>query len=57
MILERIREYHAAGAHKFILRPMAGRHGDMLAQTRAMIEKVLPEVAAMNRASKEGRVA
>lgn len=56
-ILERIREYHAAGAHKFILRPMAGDTGDMLTQTRAMIERVLPEVDAMNRASKEGRVA
>ncbi|HSG88637.1 MAG TPA: LLM class flavin-dependent oxidoreductase [Pseudomonadales bacterium] len=51
VILERIRAYHAAGAHKFILRPMAVDTADMLAQTRLMVERVLPEVAAMNRAA------
>lgn len=50
-ILERIRAYHAAGAHKFILRPMAVGTDDMLTQTRLMVERVLPEVAAMNRAA------
>lgn len=49
-IVDRLRAYRAAGAHKFILRPMAGDSEDMLAQTRKMIELILPEVAAMNRA-------
>ena len=48
-IVERIRAYHAAGAHKFILRPMAADTEDMLKQTRQLIEHVLPEVAQMNR--------
>lgn len=48
-ILDRIRAYHAAGAHKFILRPMAVDTDDMLTQTRRLIEEVLPEVDAMNR--------
>lgn len=50
-IIERIRAYHAAGAHKFILRPMATGTEDMLTQTRMLVERVLPEVAAMNRAA------
>jgi probable F420-dependent oxidoreductase len=49
-IVERIRAYRAAGAHKFILRPMASGTEDMLAQTRRCIEEVLPRVAEMNRA-------
>lgn len=51
IIIERIRAYHAAGAHKFILRPMAADTDDMIAQTRLLIEQVLPAVAAMNRAA------
>lgn len=49
-IMERIRAYRAAGAHKFILRPMASGTEDMLEQTRQCIETVLPQVAEMNRA-------
>ncbi|MCC5871320.1 MAG: LLM class flavin-dependent oxidoreductase [Gammaproteobacteria bacterium] len=51
VIIERIRAYHAAGAHKFILRPMAADTDDMIDQTRQLIEQVLPAVAAMNRAA------
>jgi probable F420-dependent oxidoreductase len=49
-IVARLHAYRAAGAHKFILRPLAADTDDMLAQTRAFIERVLPEVDAMNRA-------
>ncbi len=50
-IVERLRAYHAAGAHKFILRPLAQDTDDMLLQTRLLIEHVLPEVDVMNRAA------
>ncbi len=49
-IIERLRAYRAAGAHKFILRPMAADTGEMLEQTRQLIDQVLPAVDAMNRA-------
>lgn len=49
-IVERVRAYHEAGAYKFILRPMARDTEDMLAQTRRLIEEVLPAVKAMNHA-------
>ena len=45
-ILARIAEYVNAGASKFILRPAAQGDEDMLAQTRRLIEEVLPLVAA-----------
>ncbi len=46
IIVERIAAYIAAGASKFILRP-AGRGGDdAMAQTRRLIDEVLPRVAA-----------
>ena len=37
-----------AGAHKFVLRPFASGTDDMIAQTRRLIEEVLPEVAGLN---------
>jgi alkanesulfonate monooxygenase SsuD/methylene tetrahydromethanopterin reductase-like flavin-dependent oxidoreductase (luciferase family) len=43
-ILERIGEYVAAGVSKFVLRPV-GSGEEVLAQTRLLIEQVLPEVA------------
>ena len=43
---DRITEYVAAGASKFILRPAAQGDEDMLAQTRLLVEQVLPVVAA-----------
>ena len=39
--------YVAAGAQKFILRPMARDDEGMMAQTRRVIEEVLPAVAAL----------
>jgi probable F420-dependent oxidoreductase len=45
-IVERIARYVAAGVSKFILRPAAKGDDDVLAQTRRLIEEVLPAVAA-----------
>ena len=44
-ILARIAAYVDAGVSKFILRPAARGDDDMLAQTRQLIEEVLPLVA------------
>ena len=44
-ILGRIAAYVEAGISKFILRPLAKGDDDVLAQTRRLIEEVLPEVA------------
>jgi probable F420-dependent oxidoreductase len=46
VILQRLSDYVAAGASKFILRPVADGDADMLAQTRQLVEEVLPLVAA-----------
>jgi probable F420-dependent oxidoreductase len=45
-VLARIAQYVEAGASKFILRPAASGDEEMLAQTRLLIEQVLPAVAA-----------
>lgn len=47
-IMSRLHEFHAAGAHKFILRPMAFGTQDMVEQTRLMISELLPRAKAMN---------
>lgn len=47
-VMALLRRFHEAGVHKFVLRPIASGTDDMLSQTRALIEHVLPEVAAMN---------
>jgi alkanesulfonate monooxygenase SsuD/methylene tetrahydromethanopterin reductase-like flavin-dependent oxidoreductase (luciferase family) len=44
-IVERIALYVAAGMSKFILRPAARGDDEMLAQTRRLIEEVLPRAA------------
>jgi probable F420-dependent oxidoreductase len=44
-VLDRIAAYVAAGISKFILRPLAKGDDDVLAQTRRLIDEVLPEVA------------
>jgi uncharacterized protein (DUF1778 family) len=41
-IIARAAEYIGAGVSKFILRPVAAGDEDMLAQTRLLIERVLP---------------
>ncbi|MEO8714855.1 MAG: LLM class flavin-dependent oxidoreductase [Acetobacteraceae bacterium] len=53
-IIGRIGEYVEAGVSKFILRPVARGEDEMLAQTRRLIEEVLPVVAA--RWPKAGRI-
>jgi probable F420-dependent oxidoreductase len=45
-IMQRLTAYVEAGASKFILRPAAQGDADMLAQTKRLIEEVLPLVAA-----------
>jgi probable F420-dependent oxidoreductase len=45
-IMLRLAAYVEAGASKFILRPAAQGDADMLAQTRLLVEHVLPQVAA-----------
>lgn len=47
-IMALIKEFHAAGAHKFILRPMATGTADMLEQTRLMAEELLPLLEELN---------
>ncbi len=42
------REFIAAGARKFILRPIASGTADMIEQTRRMSEELLPEINALN---------
>ena len=48
-IMALLNGFRDAGVHKFVLRPIAAGTEDMLAQTRRMIDEVLPEVAALNR--------
>jgi probable F420-dependent oxidoreductase len=45
-IVARIAEYVAAGVSKFILRPAAKGDDEVTAQTRRLIDEVLPRVAA-----------
>ena len=45
-IVDKIGEFVAAGVSKFILRPAAKVDDDIMAQTRRLIDEVLPLVAA-----------
>ncbi len=45
-IVERISDYVDAGVSKFILRPSAKGDDEIMAQTRRLIEEVLPRVSA-----------
>jgi probable F420-dependent oxidoreductase len=45
-IMQRLTAYVDAGASKFILRPAAQGDADMLAQTKRLVDEVLPLVAA-----------
>lgn len=47
-IMALLDEFRDAGVHKFILRPVAADGEDIIAQTRLFIDKLLPEVAAIN---------
>jgi probable F420-dependent oxidoreductase len=44
-IVERIAEYIASGISKFVLRPVGSGDAAVLAQTRQLIDEVLPQVA------------
>lgn len=48
-IMALLHEFRAAGAHKFVLRPIAADADDLMAQTRLFIDRLLPAVAALNR--------
>ncbi len=45
-ILARIGEYLAAGVSKFVLRPVGADGAEVMAQTRRLVERVLPLAAA-----------
>jgi alkanesulfonate monooxygenase SsuD/methylene tetrahydromethanopterin reductase-like flavin-dependent oxidoreductase (luciferase family) len=49
-ILDLMAAFRRAGAHKFVLRPIATDGADFLAQTRLFIERLLPEVHTPNHA-------
>ena len=46
-IMAKLRGFREAGAHKFILRPIAAGTDDMIAQTKRLIDEVLPELAGL----------
>jgi len=48
-MMARIEEYHTAGIHKFILRPIGRGDEELLKQTRLLVDKLLPEIAALNK--------
>ncbi len=47
-IMSLVNDFHDAGVHKFILRPIARDGDDFIDQTRQFIEKLMPEVAGLN---------
>jgi probable F420-dependent oxidoreductase len=51
-MLELMTAFRNAGVHKFILRPIAADGADFVAQTRLFIDRLLPEVHALNAAER-----
>lgn len=49
-MLELMTAFRSAGVHKFVLRPIAVDGPDFVAQTRLFIDRLLPEVHALNSA-------
>ncbi len=47
-IMDLLSAFRAAGVHKFVLRPIATDGADFIAQTRLFIERLLPEIRALN---------
>ena len=43
-----VEDFHASGAHKFILRPIASGTADMIEQTKMLVEQLLPAINALN---------
>jgi probable F420-dependent oxidoreductase len=48
-MLELLGAFRRAGVHKFVLRPIALDGEDFIAQTRLFIDRLLPEIQALNR--------
>lgn len=48
-ILALVDAFRDVGVHKFILRPIASDGADYIAQTRRLIDEVLPAIARLNR--------
>ncbi|MCB1742845.1 MAG: LLM class flavin-dependent oxidoreductase [Gammaproteobacteria bacterium] len=46
-LLERVREFAAQGVSKFVLRPVGADDDDILAQTRRMVDELLPAVQGL----------
>ena len=53
-VMARVDAFLAVGVRKFILRPIAFGTDDMLAQTRQLIDHVLPRIAALNKRRQHG---
>ncbi|MEE8043388.1 MAG: LLM class flavin-dependent oxidoreductase [Pseudomonadales bacterium] len=49
VVMQRIHEFIESGVHKFILRPIGRDADEMMDQTKLLIDKVLPQVVALNR--------
>ncbi|MFP6836592.1 MAG: LLM class flavin-dependent oxidoreductase, partial [Pseudomonadales bacterium] len=47
-IMALLHDFRAAGVHKFILRPVASGGEDFIEQTRLFVDKLLPEIKALN---------
>ena len=43
-----VHDFHDAGVHKFILRPIASGADEVIEQTKLMVEKLIPEIDALN---------
>ena len=46
-VLERVREYVAAGCSKFVMLPLASEAKDVFEQTRQLIAEVIPAANAL----------
>jgi probable F420-dependent oxidoreductase len=47
-LLALVNDFRAAGVHKFVLRPIATDGEDFIRQTRLFIDRLLPEIKALN---------
>lgn len=47
-IMTLLDDFRQAGVHKFILRPIATDGADLIAQTKRLIDEVLPEISKLN---------
>lgn len=52
-----VEDFYRAGAHKFILRPIASGTADTMEQTQLMVEHLLPAISALNTREKNKRKA